>query len=145
AHEQAWAWIRADLARPVDPVADLLSCQILFLCGPALSLWYQRVHHLAADGYGMALIEGRAMRLYQAAGDASPLAPLAPVWAEDQAWRTSEARERSRDFWRAQCAGHMPAASLTANSALSASDCLREERDAPAALVTALQALEEAT
>ena len=145
AQDKAWTWIRADLNRPVDPLRDPLSRQVLFLCGPSLTLWYQRVHHLAADGYGMALVEGRAIRLYAAPDQDAPLAPLAPVWAEDQAWRGSEARVRAREFWRAHCEGHMPAASLTARAALSAATCLRREQDAPPALVRTLQALEAAT
>ncbi|MGB7482128.1 MAG: condensation domain-containing protein, partial [Castellaniella sp.] len=92
AQARADDWIRGDLRRPVDPLRDPLSRQVLFLCGPALALWYQRVHHLAADGYGMALIESRAIRLYRALGEGAasrepPLAPLAPVWDEDRAWR----------------------------------------------------------
>ncbi len=105
---------------------------MLFLCGPALTLWYQRVHHLAADGYGMALIEGRAIRLYRALGEGAadqepPLAPLAPVWAEDHAWRADPRRARARAFWRAHCEGHVPAASLAAGPALGAHLCLRRE------------------
>ncbi|MHA3904199.1 amino acid adenylation domain-containing protein [Castellaniella sp. WN] len=150
ARAQADDWIRVDLRRPVDPVRDPLSRQVLFLCGPALTLWYQRVHHLAADGYGMALIEGRAIRLYRALGEddadwGPPLAPLAPVWDEDRAWRADPKRAQAREFWLAQCAGHVPAASLAAGSALSAHDCLRMELDAPAALAEALRALEAAT
>ena len=150
AHGQANDWIRADLRRPVDPVRDPLSRQVLFLCGPALALWYQRVHHLAADGYGMALIESRAIGLYRALKEGTadrepPLAPLAPVWEEDRAWRADPKRAQARERWLAQCAGHVPAASLAAGSALSAHDCLRMERDAPAALVESLRALEAAT
>ncbi|WP_323029298.1 amino acid adenylation domain-containing protein [Castellaniella defragrans] len=149
AHAQADAWIRGDLRRPVDPLRDPLACQVLFLCGPALALWYQRVHHLAADGYGMALIEGRAIRLYRALGEGAaerepPLAPLAPVWDEDRAWRADPKRAQAREFWLAHCAGHVPAASLAAASALSAHDCLRLEHEAPAALADALRALEAA-
>ena len=148
--ERAWAWIHHDLERPVDPLADPLARQVLFLCGSATALWYQRVHHLAADGYGMALIEGRAMRLYHALAAGTipndpPLAPLAPVWEEDQAWRAGKVRGEARAFWLAQCAGCVPAASLAAGVALSAPTCLREEHAAPAALVDALQALEAAT
>ncbi|MGA0584071.1 MAG: condensation domain-containing protein, partial [Castellaniella sp.] len=150
AHEQADDWIRTDLRRPVDPVRDPLSRQILFLCGPALALWYQRVHHLAADGYGMALIEGRAIRLYRALGESAadrepPLAPLAPVWDEDRAWRADPKRTQAREFWLAQCAGQVPAASLAAGSALSAHKCLRMELDAPATLIQSLRAMETAT
>ena len=150
ARAQADDWIRGDLRRPVDPVRDPLSRQVLFLCGPTLALWYQRVHHLAADGYGMALIESRAIRLYRALGEGNArgepaLAPLAPVWDEDRAWRTDPRRTQAREFWMARCAGHVPAASLAAGSALSAHDCLRMEHEAPAGLVASLRALEAAT
>ena len=74
-----------------------------------------------------------------------PLAPLAPDWEEDRAWRADPKRAQARERWLAQCAGHVPAASLTAGAALSAHDCLRMERDAPAALVESLRALEAAT
>ncbi|MGB6006651.1 amino acid adenylation domain-containing protein [Castellaniella sp.] len=149
AQQDALTWIRADQKRPVDPLTDPLSRQILFLCGPSLALWYQRVHHLAADGYGMALIESRATRLYAAQGqDASrdaPLTPLAAVWEEDQAWRGGEARNRARAFWRAHCEHHVPATSLTARAALSAATCLRREQEAPLALIRTLQAQEAVT
>ncbi len=150
AQAHAHDWIQDDLRRPVVPMRDPLSRQILFRCGPALALWYQRVHHLAADGYAMALIEGRAIRLYRALGENTadrepPLAPLAPVWEEDRAWRADPKREQARAFWRTQCADHVPAASLAAGSALSAHDCLRLELDAPLALIESLQALETAT
>lgn len=149
ARTQADGWIQNDLRQPVDPVRDPLSRQVLFLCGPALALWYQRVHHLAADGYGMALIEHRAIRLYQAlatntADRDPPLAPLAPVWDEDRAWRNDPRRAQARAFWLAQCADQVPAASLATGSALSAHDCRRLTLDAPAALVESLQALEAA-
>ncbi|WP_322999161.1 amino acid adenylation domain-containing protein [Castellaniella sp.] len=145
AHQDAWAWIRTDLTRPVDPLIDPLSRQVLFLCGPSLVLWYQRVHHLSADGYGMALIESRAIKLYAAPDHSgTPLAPLAPVWAEDLAWRGSETRTRARAFWRAHCEGHVPSASLTTRAALSAATCLRLEHSAPQALIQALQAQEAA-
>ncbi|GAA0772134.1 enterobactin non-ribosomal peptide synthetase EntF [Castellaniella ginsengisoli] len=150
AQARADDWIRGDLRRPVDPLRDPLSRQVLFLCGPALALWYQRVHHLAADGYGMALIESRAIRLYRALGEGAadqepPLAPLAPVWDEDRAWRADPRRAQAREFWLARCAGLVPAASLAAGTALSAHDCLRLERGAPAALIEALRALEAAS
>ncbi|MFT0531985.1 amino acid adenylation domain-containing protein [Castellaniella hirudinis] len=149
AHERALAWIQDDLARLVDPLRQPLSRQVLILCGPRLTLWYQRVHHLAADGYGMALIESRALHLYaarQAPGPAdAPLAPLVPVWAEDQHWRASEARSRAQAFWREHCAGRLPAAGLAADTAFSAHTCLRREIDAAPDLVAALQALETAT
>lgn len=149
AHAQANRWIQDDLHRPVDPARDPLSRQVLFLCGPALALWYQRVHHLAADGYGMALIEGRAIRLYRALGEPvadrePPLAPLMPVLDEDLTWRNDPKRAQAREFWLSHCADHVPAASLNAESALSAHGCRRLEFDAPAALIEALRATEGA-
>ncbi|PTT65128.1 condensation domain-containing protein, partial [Stenotrophomonas sp. HMWF003] len=48
-----------DRLRAVDPARDRLAQQRLFVLGDARHLWYLRVHHLATDGYGMALFSER--------------------------------------------------------------------------------------
>ena len=57
--------MRTDLQTPIDPRRQPLARHLL-IEQPGRVLWFQRVHHLAADGYGMALIEQRAMQHYQA-------------------------------------------------------------------------------
>ena len=62
--QQAAAHMHADHNHPLDPTQAPLSRQVLFLLSDTHCQWYQRVHHLAADGYGMSLIESRALALY---------------------------------------------------------------------------------
>ena len=62
----AVAWMRADLAVPVDLRRGPVFGQALFLAGPELFLWYQRVHHIALDGYGLSLVARRVADVYTA-------------------------------------------------------------------------------
>src|SRR5690554_73962 len=55
-----------DLRTPIDPVAGPLTHQTVFVVEERRFFWFQRVHHLAADGYGMSLVEKRAVQLYRA-------------------------------------------------------------------------------
>src|SRR5690606_1609479 len=98
-HEQARRILLADLHTPLDPASAPLARHILFVLGPSRYLWYQRIHHLAADGYGMALIETRVVKLYKALlqgrpDQGEPLLPFALLQDDDQAYRNSERRAK---------------------------------------------------
>ncbi|PWR17834.1 non-ribosomal peptide synthetase [Zavarzinia compransoris] len=101
---EARARIAADMASPLDPTRAPMAAEVLFLLRPGLVLWYQRIHHLAVDGYGAALLAGRIAGLYgeesgqEAAGPG--FAPLGPVIDEDRAYRADPRRDRDRQFWR---------------------------------------------
>lgn len=145
----AQAWLGHDLAQPIDPTRDPLARHVLFILGPAHYLWYQRVHHLAADGYGMALIEGRSMQLYRALTTDGktqdrPLAPITELWDEARRYDESPRRAQDRAFWLDTMRDAEPAASLASTPALSDHHCLRVEHDAPKDLIDALRALEAA-
>lgn len=62
----ATAWMRADLDTPVDLRKDPLFRQAFLRLGPDHLLWYQRVHHIALDGYGLSLVARRVAELYTA-------------------------------------------------------------------------------
>ena len=51
--------MRRDRGTPVDPARDRLAVQHLYRLGADRFVWYFRVHHLATDGYGMALFADR--------------------------------------------------------------------------------------
>ena len=68
-----------DRLRPVDPVRDRLAQQRLFVLGAGRCVWYLRVHHLATDGYGMALFSERVCGLYAGDTNAAGLAAFQPV------------------------------------------------------------------
>ncbi|MDW7602888.1 condensation domain-containing protein, partial [Stenotrophomonas maltophilia] len=56
--------MHTDRLSPVDPTRDRISQQVLLELGGQRWVWYLRVHHLAADGYGMALFTDRVCALY---------------------------------------------------------------------------------
>ncbi|WP_343226168.1 amino acid adenylation domain-containing protein [Luteimonas sp. BDR2-5] len=127
-----------DRDTPVDPTRDRLAQQCLYVLGGDRFVWYLRVHHLAADGYGMALLTERACALYSSgragaacdAGHGGPVAgaafaPLEGVLAEDAAYAASEKRDKDAAYWHATLAG-MPAVSgLGAGFAPAAHGCHR--------------------
>ncbi|WP_203924701.1 non-ribosomal peptide synthetase, partial [Rugosimonospora africana] len=98
------AWIESDLGRAIDPCADPLFGGALFKVGPELFVWYQRVHHVAVDGYGLFLFTRRVSEIYSAltncadVGD-SPFGSLRSVVEEDVAYRASDQYERDQKFW----------------------------------------------
>lgn len=120
---QAWqAWTRTDLVRTVDlAVGPLFGCALIRL-GPRRYMWHLRVHHIALDGFGYALLSDRVATLYAARrADQPPLcgpfhepAALPLVIAEDQAYRASRAWKHDRHFWLEKLAAAAPPAMLAA-------------------------------
>ncbi|AHY58929.1 non-ribosomal peptide synthetase [Stenotrophomonas rhizophila] len=131
-----------DRLRAVDPARDRLAQQRLFVLGGARHLWYLRVHHLATDGYGMALFTERVCALYaDADAEAAALAPLAPVLADDRDYRHGERRAADAAYWQQYMAGAPAAEGLAGASAPAAADALRHVCDLPAALRSRLLAV----
>ncbi|MFI1997036.1 condensation domain-containing protein, partial [Actinoplanes sp. NPDC020271] len=98
--------MRQDENRAVDLLREPVSVQILFLLGPRLVFWYQRVHHIAADGYSLALFAVLVARHYNALRDggtgespAPELSPLSELWDAEARYRSSETFARDREFW----------------------------------------------
>ncbi|WP_294996882.1 amino acid adenylation domain-containing protein [uncultured Stenotrophomonas sp.] len=119
----ARALMQADRLSVVDPSRDRISQQVLFDLGGQRWVWYLRVHHLAADGYGMALFTERACALY--AGRAGePLPGLSAVLAEDAAYRADPRRAQAATWWHAQLRG-APAGVGLAGTAPASDDALR--------------------
>lgn len=114
-----------DRLTPVDPSRDRLALQQLFLLGGDRVVWYLRVHHLATDGYGMALLTERACALYADAASGTPFAPLDGVLAEDAAYRASDKRATDAAYWRDTLAGMPAGTGLGGGFAHAARDCLR--------------------
>ena len=119
-----------DRDTPVDPCRDRLAMQRLYLLGGGRFAWYFRVHHLATDGYGMALFTDRACALYAAgrslgAEAGAPLAGLEPVFAENADYLASERRAKDAAYWRDAMAGMPAAAGLGPGFAAAAHGCRR--------------------
>src|SRR5690606_20978748 len=56
----------ADMRTPVDPARDPVAVEWLFTLADDHHLWYQRIHHIAIDGYGTAMIVRRVCEAYKA-------------------------------------------------------------------------------
>lgn len=115
--------MHTDRLSPVDPTRDRISQQVLFDLGGQRWVWYLRVHHLAADGYGMALFTDRVCALH-AGRMAEPLPGLAGVLADDAAYRTDPRRAQAGHWWREQLQG-APAGVGLAGTVAASDDALR--------------------
>ena len=72
ARSAAETWMKADLARPIDPVRGPLFGFALFKASATRFFWYARYHHIVLDGFGMWLVARRVAEVYTGlcAGDA---------------------------------------------------------------------------
>ncbi|HGM7312818.1 TPA: enterobactin synthase subunit F [Stenotrophomonas maltophilia] len=115
--------MHADRLSPVDPARDRISQQVLLELGGQRWVWYLRVHHLAADGYGMALFTDRVCALY-AGRMGEPLPGLAGVLADDAAYRADPRRALAGQWWREHMQG-APAGVGLAGTLAASDDALR--------------------
>lgn len=99
-------WMRADLSRPADLRAGPVFAEALLRVGPGLFFWYQRVHHIALDGFSGAIIAARLAQVYDSlqAGSlpsARALEPVEALISADASYRASADFGRDREYWRA--------------------------------------------
>ncbi|HLL69421.1 MAG TPA: amino acid adenylation domain-containing protein [Micromonosporaceae bacterium] len=133
----ALAWMAADVQRPVDLAAGPPFRQALLRVAGDRHLWFQLIHHIAADGYSFALLGRRVAAHYTArvAGgpvDAGALRPLAAV-LDDEA-RYAERSLADRDFWLGRCADLPVPPTLTDRPAAARGGALRQAVPLPAGL-----------
>ncbi|XXF81265.1 myxochelin non-ribosomal peptide synthetase MxcG [Myxococcaceae bacterium GXIMD 01537] len=140
---EAQAWMRADLARPVDLAQGPLFSETLFKAAPDRFFWFQRVHHIALDGFGFSLMARRVADLYTARVSGRPatpaFAPLKPVLDEDAAYRAGPQFALDRAFWTERLADRPTPVSL-AEAAPMSPTFVRQTRILPHLLLERLQA-----
>ncbi|WP_224244035.1 myxochelin non-ribosomal peptide synthetase MxcG [Hyalangium gracile] len=99
----AQAWMREDLGRTVDLSRGPLFAQALFKAAPDRFFWFQRIHHIAMDGYGFSLLARRVAELYTARVAGRPttggFGSLRAVLDEDAAYLAGEQCRLDREFW----------------------------------------------
>ncbi|GGF50064.1 non-ribosomal peptide synthetase [Marmoricola endophyticus] len=115
-------WMQDDLRRPRDPrEGDLFTVAVLRLADDHVYC-YQRIHHIALDGYAATLVMARVTMVYNAllasedVGDDMAL-PLSALVEEDQAYEGSSEQQDDRDFWTDLLADRPPPGTLAADSA----------------------------
>lgn len=109
--------MQSDLAEPVDMAAGPLFRDILFEAGPERFFWYQRIHHIAIDGYGFSLLARRTAQLYTAIREGRPdngrsFGSLEELVKEDQEYRASDQFLKDREFWMEKFADEPDVVSL---------------------------------
>jgi len=125
AHDTAMAAMRRDLATPVDLTRGPLARQVLYRVHDDLALWYQRIHHILIDSYGMSLIDNRVAQLYRQVRQNQPdphgpLTPLAEVLHDDSAYRDGSRYAVDKAYWLSVFQDAPPVTSLTPGAALTA-------------------------
>ncbi|MGW1681155.1 amino acid adenylation domain-containing protein [Saccharopolyspora sp. NPDC002376] len=140
---QALAWMRADLREPVDLTrgqAGRLWSAALFKLDAQRWCWYQRIHHVAIDGYGFSILIRRVAELY---GDPdpgpSPFGSLESLLDDERDYRESAKFERDTAFWAEQFADRPDVVSLTESSRPTAHDFLRQSGESGAELAAAAE------
>ena len=126
---QARTLMQCDMLTPIDLMKVPLARQCLFILGPQRFAWFQRAHHLANDGYGMALWGTRVSQLYTGlvtrAPYHGPLAPLKGVIDEDAAYKMSERRAQDALFWREAFSGVPEVVGMARSRPISPHTCHR--------------------
>ncbi|WP_456279693.1 amino acid adenylation domain-containing protein [Bacillus sp. K7] len=137
-------WMKADLAKPVDLRHDPLFNEALFLAGPDRFFWYQRIHHIAIDGFGFSLIAQRVASTYAAlmkgqSTDGRSFGSLRAILEEDADYRASEQYEKDRQFWLNRFADEPEVVSLADRAPRTSNRFLRHTAHLPLSDVNTLK------
>ncbi|MEC5385433.1 AMP-binding protein [Uliginosibacterium sp. H3] len=121
----AQRWLYDDLQRTADLAHGALFATALLRLAPQRHLWTLRVHHVALDGYGYALLQRRVAALYARATGvqiddqfSKPRATLAAVIEEAREYQ-QHASAADRAFWTARLAGAAAPVSLAPPATLA--------------------------
>jgi nonribosomal peptide synthetase MxcG len=128
--QAAQAWMQQDLGQTVDLSLGPLFSQALIRVASDRYFWYQRIHHIAMDGYGFSLLARRVAEIYTALSTGqcptvSPFTSLHSVLEEDFAYHRSDQISLDRDYWLSHLADAPEPVSLSERTALAGTTCLR--------------------
>lgn len=132
------------MAKPVDLGYDPLFNEALFIAEPDRFFWYQRIHHIAIDGFGFSLIAQRVASTYtalmkgQSVTDRS-FGSLQAILEEDTDYRASEQYEKDRQFWLDRFADGPEVVSLADRAPRTSNSFLRQTAYLPLSDVNALK------
>ncbi|WP_051124611.1 non-ribosomal peptide synthetase [Amycolatopsis benzoatilytica] len=118
----AEAWMQADLYRPFDLSAAPLSVDALFRIEDDQYLYYQRNHHLIADGVSGRIFTDRLAEIYSGLVEGTCyrekfFASLDEYLADEQSYRASAMFERDREYWSRRLADRPAPVGLSAATA----------------------------
>ncbi len=139
------AWMREDLARPVQPDLEPLFFYALFRFGPDRFFWYVRYHHLCMDGFGGALIAKRAAEIYSALAQNDTVPPCTfesslNLLDEEEKYR-GIGRNTDREYWVAALSARPDAVTLSGKSPVRSRSFVRHSGCLPAELNASLASM----
>ncbi|MBS7529946.1 amino acid adenylation domain-containing protein [Hazenella sp. IB182353] len=116
--KEAMDQMRKDLQKPIDLFSQPLYNQILFKINEDHFLWFQKMHHIALDGFGFTLLAQAVAKVYSATiSGRTYTEPLfgsyQDVLEEDFQYRASTKLSEDRLFWKKQYADQPEVVSLT--------------------------------
>ncbi|MFE2596935.1 amino acid adenylation domain-containing protein [Streptomyces sp. NPDC059396] len=114
----AESWMRADMRRPTDLQGGELFAHAVFKVDEDLFFWYQRIHHIIADGLTGPLIAARVAAVYAAllAGESltdGTLPSSSVLMDADADYRVSAEFELDREYWTERLSDRPQAVSLS--------------------------------
>ena len=123
--QAALDWMRDDRSRPVDVLRDRLISATVLRIGDRRYFWYNRVHHLALDGFAAATFMTRIAELYTAAVDGVEPSPslasdLRKVYDVEMEYRGSKRFADDHEYWAQQIEGIEEPTSLAGRTAAPA-------------------------
>ncbi|UPW05630.1 non-ribosomal peptide synthase/polyketide synthase [Rhodococcus pyridinivorans] len=123
--QAALDWMRDDRSRPVDVLRDRLISATVLRIGDRRYFWYNRVHHLALDGFAAATFMTRIAELYTASVDGVEPSPslasdLRKVHDVEMEYRGSKRFADDREYWARQIEGIEEPTSLAGRTAAPA-------------------------
>ncbi|GAA4613441.1 non-ribosomal peptide synthetase DhbF [Saccharopolyspora hordei] len=146
---RAHAWMRADLREPVDLTRGQdgrLWSAALFKLGEQRWWWYQRIHHVAIDGYGFSIFIRRVAELYtDPDAGPSPFGSLQALLDDERQYRESAKCERDTRYWRERFADRPDVVSLAESARPTAHDFHRQTAESGAGTALAAAAEEART
>ncbi|MEU0677657.1 amino acid adenylation domain-containing protein [Streptomyces sp. NPDC006172] len=108
--DAARAWMRDELATPVDVPGGRLFTFALIRVAADRHFYYQRAHHIVLDGHSAALLLRRTADVYTALREGrdpaeGALPPLAELHAAEAGYRSSKRFAADRAHWAERLAG----------------------------------------
>ncbi|MFE8154559.1 amino acid adenylation domain-containing protein [Brenneria goodwinii] len=125
-------WMRHDIAQPVDLAQGRLYRVALIQLADDVFCWYQRVHHIALDGYGVAMVLRQAATAYSCLQqgkelEQQPFASLRYLLDKEAIYRRSTSFLQDKAFWEDYCRRLPPAPRLSPVRS-EVSDTVRREQ-----------------
>ncbi|WP_459546692.1 amino acid adenylation domain-containing protein [Nocardia sp. X0981] len=146
----ALEWMRHEYTAPLDITRDRLVAGAVVQVGDRHYLWYNRIHHVALDGYAAMTIVNRIAALYTAtvrARSGEQSAPVEPnraadlrtLYEADRSYRESKRFISDRAYWMDKLAGVEESSGLAAGYAPARADSVAALGELPAATVARIE------